>query len=139
MKTRARRVARWVVLVLTGDVVAALLFYLATLFAGTASANGMRCENKLVQPGDTQYEVKSLCGPPDDIQQRTESRRVQRAVQRPCPTGQGFCSVVVDDIVEIVVDEWTYDFGPQRFLQYLTFEGGKLTSVRSGPYGRKQP
>jgi hypothetical protein len=108
------------------------------LSAAGVSANGMRCENKLVQPGDSAYEVKSLCGPPDDIQQRTEQRRVQRVVQRPCPSGNGYCSIMVEDIVAVVIDEWTYDFGPQRFLQFLTFEAGKLVHVRSGPYGRKQ-
>jgi hypothetical protein len=136
MKIGSRRAivrARWVLLVLAGDIIAGLLW-----FAASAQANGMRCENRLVQPGDSQYEVKSVCGPPDDIQQRSEARRVQRAVQRPCPNGRGLCSVVVDDVVEVVVDEWVYDFGPQRFLQYLTFESGKLVSVRSGPYGRKQ-
>lgn len=109
------------------------------LVAAGASANGMRCENKLVEPGYSQYQVRSLCGPPDDIQQRTESRRVQRAVQRLCPNGRGLCAVVVDDIVEVIVEEWTYDFGSNRFIQYLTFEGGKLLHVRSGPYGTKDP
>jgi hypothetical protein len=108
------------------------------LSAAGVAANGMRCENKLVQPGDTQYEVKSLCGPPDDMQQRSETRRVQRAVQRPCPNGNGYCSVVIEDWADVVVDEWTYDFGPQRFLQYLTFESGKLVLIKSGGYGHKQ-
>ncbi|HET6339107.1 MAG TPA: DUF2845 domain-containing protein [Polyangiales bacterium] len=133
MKRCPRRSGRWVLLFLAGDLIAGLL-----LNAAGASANGMRCENKLVQPGDSQYEVKTLCGPPDDIQQRTESRRVQRAVQRPCPNGRGVCSTVIDDWVDVIVDEWTYDFGPNRFLQYLTFESGKLVLVRSGPYGVKQ-
>jgi Protein of unknown function (DUF2845) len=133
MKVGSTRRGSWVALVLAGDLIAGLLLY-----APGASANGMRCENKLVQAGNTQYEVRSLCGPPDDVQQRTESRRVQRAVQRPCPNGNGYCSTVIDDWVDVVIEEWTYDFGPSRFLQYLTFEGGKLVLVRSGPYGRKQ-
>lgn len=103
----------------------------------SAAGSGLRCDNQLVQEGDSQYEVKSLCGPPHDVQQRTETRRVQRAVQRPCARGTGSCVVVVDDYVEIVVDEWVYDFGPRRFLQYLTFEGGQLVAVRSGAYGHK--
>ena len=106
------------------------------LWAATASATGLRCENKLVQTGDSTYDVKSLCGPPDDVQQRTERRRVRRAVQRECP--QGPCTVVIDDEVEIQIELWTYDFGPQRFLQYLTFEEGKLIHVKSGGYGHKQ-
>jgi|SRR4051794_10406498 hypothetical protein len=133
MKVGSRRRGWWVASMLAGNLIAGLLLY-----APGASANGMRCENKLVEPGDSQYDVRSLCGPPDDVQQRTESRRVQRAVQRPCPNGNGYCSAVIDDYVDVVVEEWTYDFGTNRFLQYLTFEGGKLMRVRSGPYGHKQ-
>lgn len=101
----------------------------------SSASGGLRCGTRLVREGDTQYEVKSLCGAPDDVQQRTTVRRVQRAVERPCARGSGSCVVVVDDYVEVVVDEWVYDFGPRRFLQYLTFHGGQLVDVRSGPYG----
>lgn len=104
----------------------------------SSAAAVLRCKNRLVQEGDSQYEVKSVCGAPDDVQQRTESRRAQRAVQRPCAHGTGSCVVVVDHYIEVVVDEWVYDFGSNRFMQYLTFEGGQLVAVRSGSYGYKQ-
>src|SRR5262245_2217297 len=110
------------------------------LLAGGAAANGMRCQNKIIQAGDTAYEVKALCGPPDDIQQRTEQRRVARVVDRPCVANPLLRCAGVDEVtVDVVIDEWTYDFGPQRFIQYLVFEAGKLRSVRSGDYGHKQP
>ena len=118
--------------------VAATLFAVVSWPEPSAASGGIRCGTRLVQEGDSQLEVKSLCGPPDDVQQRTEARRVQRAVQRPCARGGGTCAVVVDDFVEVVIDEWVYDFGPRRFLQFLTFEGGRLIDVRSGPYGTKQ-
>jgi hypothetical protein len=44
---------------------------------------------------------------------------------------------VVDHAIEVTVEEWVYDFGPRRFMQYLTFEGGQLVAVRSGSYGHK--
>lgn len=103
----------------------------------SAAAAVLRCKDRLVQEGDSQYEVKSVCGAPDDVQQHTESRRVQRAVERPCAHGNGSCVVVVDHYVEVVVDEWVYDFGRNRFIQYLTFEGGQLVAVRSGSHLEK--
>jgi hypothetical protein len=110
------------------------------LAAAAATASEMlRCQNKIIEPGDTAYDVRSLCGPPDDIQQRSEQRRVARAVDRPCltnPTGR--CPTVEEQTVDVLIDEWTYDFGPQRFIQYLTFEAGKLRHIRSGEYGHKQ-
>lgn len=127
------RTSRWFhkaacVLVLAGAGVLAL--------DSRASANGMRCDNKIVDRGDTAYQVKSLCGPPDDARQRIERRSVRRVVQVPCATGR--CSVVVEDMIEVAVEEWLYDFGPQRFIQHLTFEEGKLVDVQSGSYGTKQ-
>jgi hypothetical protein len=98
----------------------------------------MRCQNKIVDPGDTAYEVKALCGPPDDIQQRTEERRVVRAVDRPCFSQTGRCAAMEEVTVNVVVDVWTYDFGPQRFIQYLIFEGGRLRHIYSGDYGYKR-
>ena len=46
--------------------------------------------------------------------------------------------MVVEDLIEVAIDEWLYDFGPQRFIQHLTFEQGKLVDVTSGKYGTKQ-
>jgi hypothetical protein len=49
----------------------------------------------------------------------------------------GWCSTVVEDSIEVPIEEWTYDFGKQRFLQYLTFEAGHLIRIRAGGYGYK--
>jgi len=115
-----------------------LLLALGTLsLAASAHADGsLRCKTRLISPGAAAYEVRSVCGTPDDTQSRTESRTVRRAVSVPCATG--VCSAVVDDTVTVNVEEWIYDFGPQRFIQYLTFESGKLINIRSGNYGKKQ-
>jgi hypothetical protein len=54
------------------------------------------------------------------------------------PCNVGICSTMIEETVTVNVEEWIYDFGPQRFIQYLTFESGKLINVRSGNYGKKQ-
>lgn len=101
-----------------------------------ALADGsMRCKTRLVSAGAAAYEVRSVCGTPDDMQTRTEVRTVRRAVSVPC--AQGVCSSFVEDSYSVNVEEWIYDFGPQRFLQFLTFEQGKLIQIRSGGYGKK--
>ena len=106
--------------------------------AGTARADGMRCQNRLVQSGATKYDVQALCGAPDATEQRSEKRAVRRQVNMRCADGISWCTGYIEDTVEVPVEEWTYDFGTQRFLQYLTFENGKLLRVRSGGYGHKQ-
>ena len=105
--------------------------------AAAARADGsLRCKTRLISPGAAAYEVRTVCGTPDDTQSRTESRTVRRAITVPCVTG--YCSTMVDETVTVTIEEWIYDFGPQRFIQYLTFESGKLIHVRSGNYGKKQ-
>jgi hypothetical protein len=60
-------------------------------------------------------------------------------VSIPCSSrGGGRCTTIVEDSVEVPVDAWTYDFGPQRFVRFLTFEHGKLIQIDSGGYGHKQ-
>jgi hypothetical protein len=110
------------------------------LTAGAASAanGGMRCGTRLVSVGDTQYEVRATCGPPDASQQRTEIRTVGRQVRVPCADRRkAWCTAVVESAIEVAVEEWVYDFGTQRFLQHLTFEQGRLVSVESGERGHK--
>ena len=108
---------------------------LGTINSTATAEDSLRCDTKLVSTGAAPYEVRTVCGNPDDIQARTESRSVRRAVAVPC--AQGYCSTFVEDTVVINVEEWTYDFGTQRFLQYLTFENGRLIRIRAGKYGKK--
>jgi hypothetical protein len=110
------------------------------LFGDRAAADGdLRCQDRLLSNGSSAYEVQSLCGAPDMVAHRVEVRTVRRPVAIPCNNLRGprDCVAVRDELVEIAIEEWTYDFGPQRFLQFLTFEQGKLVEVRSGGYGHK--
>jgi hypothetical protein len=45
------------------------------------------------------------------------------------------CERVEEYSIDVVIDEWTYDFGRYRFVRYLTFIDGKLSSVETGGYG----
>jgi hypothetical protein len=100
------------------------------------AGDGLRCGSKLVSAGDSSGEVRSLCGAPDNVAQHTERRTVRQARSVPCAAG--VCVVMVEDTVEVPVEEWTYDFGPHRFLQFLRFEQGRLVRVTSGGYGHKE-
>lgn len=104
-----------------------------------AHADSMRCGNKLVLPGDSMHEVKAKCGEPDDATHRTEVRKIVNRVSAPCPDNSTHanCSSAVVDSVEVAIDEWTYDFGSNRFIQELRFENGKLVSITNGGYGSK--
>ena len=103
--------------------------------ANAAHANSsLRCGSNLLSEGDSRYEVRSACGAPDDQQSRTEWRTLRENYRVPCGEGKT-CSHSRVREIEVQIDEWTYDFGPRKFIQFLTFEQGKLVNVSSGDYG----
>src|SRR5262245_56765182 len=107
----------------------------------SAQADTLACSGRIVSTGDSRYEVKAVCGEPDDVSQRVEYRTLRGRVAGPCQRvdGKVICSDTREQVIEVVIDEWIYDFGRNRFIEYLTFEQGKLVSVRTGSYGKKAP
>jgi hypothetical protein len=107
----------------------------------SARADSLACNGRIVSTGDSRYEVKAVCGEPDDASQRVEYRTLRGRVAGPCRRVDGkiTCSETREQVIEVVIDEWIYDFGRNRFIEYLTFEQGKLLSVRTGSYGQKPP
>ena len=116
-----------------------LLLLAAVGVSSSARADSLACDGRIVSSGDSRYEVKSVCGEPDDATQRIEYRTVSGRVAGPCERvgGKLRCSQTREQVVEVVIDEWVYDFGKNRFIEYLTFEQGRLTTVKEGSYGHK--
>jgi hypothetical protein len=109
--------------------------------SATARADSLSCSGRIASTGDSRYEVKAICGEPDDATQRIEYRTLSGRVAGPCTRDGGKlrCSETREQVVEVVIDEWLYDFGKNRFIEHLTFEQGRLLSVRTGSYGHKAP
>jgi hypothetical protein len=107
------------------------------LGSSDATAEGMRCSNRLVSKGDTTYVVRSRCGEPRDATRRVETRTERRRVRVPCGGGV-MCDRVQEVSFDVVIDEWVYDFGPQQFVRYVTFVDGKLAKVDTGSYGTNE-
>ena len=105
------------------------------LGSSDAGADGMRCGSRLISTGDSTYTVKSRCGAPQDATRRVETRTERRRVRVDCGRGNTRCEREQEVSIDVVVDEWTYDFGPQRFIHILTFVDGKLARVDTGGYG----
>ena len=81
------------------------------------------CGDRIISTGETKGEVLAKCGEPFYRTSYNEELREQ-----------------FDEIhsrrVVVTVEEWTYNFGPQRFLRIITFRNGKVIDVRTGAYGR---
>ncbi len=83
----------------------------ALTFQGTgAAAAMMRCHGRIVSTGDPQALVLARCGPP--------------AYRQILSGGAGSRA--------ILVEEWTYFQGPNRFIKTLRFVGGQLVDIVTG-------
>jgi hypothetical protein len=83
----------------------------------------------LVKEGLNKLQVLQGCGEPDYQDSHLEYRSIR--------LGSGYNQPGIDitRTVEVRIDEWTYDFGPRRFMQRLVFEEGRLVFIQDLGYG----
>jgi len=96
----------------------------------------MICDNYVISLGDRQSDVARKCGEPTYVQSWEEERIKRDYYQNiPAQTPEELSQVPFLLKEYIPVQEWTYNFGPTRFIYYLRFENGRLRSITSGDYG----
>lgn len=92
-----------------------MAFYSTCVFA-------LRCDTSLVNAGDQDFQVRARCGAPFWIDHYTIwevfGRETIREEQR-----------------EVSMDIWYYNFGPNAFMQRLTFRNGILHQIDALSYG----
>jgi len=120
---------------------AATVLFGTALASAPAKADSLSCNGDIASSGDSTYQVQAICGNPDDAVHHVEYHTVRIRVPAPCHVEHGCrrCDVEVERTTELQVDDWTYDFGSNRFVEFLRFEDGRLVSVREGSYGHKDP
>lgn len=103
---------------------ATLLIPAALLCGGEAAA--MRCGQKLITEGDHESKLLRYCGEPISVESRVAPRIFVS------DDGQGF----IPGYPEYVqVQEWTYNFGPRKFMRQVRIENGFVTEITSLGYG----
>jgi hypothetical protein len=106
----------------------ALALALACLQAGPARADGsMRCSGGLVSVGDSKLDLLGKCGSPTLVEERLEERGTAVADREQ----RGGWKVRVT----VSVEKWTYNFGTNQFVQYVTLDTGKIVAIERGGYG----
>jgi hypothetical protein len=112
------------------------LVVVVLLFAD--SAHALRCKNKLVNEGMHEQQVIAACGQPTTRRVIGQAVRVYdygwQAVNSPYQSrrwlpGYGGLSE------EVIVTEYTYNFGPRKLMRRLVFEGGILVTIETIGYG----
>ncbi len=106
------------------------LVLLLLLAAAHEPVVGFYCGHALVLEGDYKLQVLEKCGYPDFQENRIEYRST---VIRGSEIGQSGFDIIRE--VPVTIEEWTYDFGPHRFMQWLYFENGRLLLIKNLGYG----
>lgn len=102
---------------------------LAALAAPAAAhADSLRCTGGLVSVGDARLDLLARCGPPTLRDRRVDERW----------TVAGTEGAAVGRKVSVVVEEWSYDFGPNAFTCLVRLENGRIVAMERGSYGRRQ-
>lgn len=98
-------------------------------FLACSPAFAFRCGSKLVSKGDTRAEVLAKCGGPAD---RVAQRSVYR---RPMIWAHGRPYYIGEDPMEVPVESWTYNLGPNKLMRRLRFEDGIVADIETLGYG----
>ena len=98
------------------------------LIALPCAADSFRCGPSLVKDGDAASDVIARCGEPTQVS--------SRLVLRP-PTVWRYGRVVrvAGGDIEVRVETWVYNFGPNKLMQQLEVEDGRVTRMETLGYG----
>jgi len=116
---------------------------LAVLLFAATPALAFRCGNKIVSAGDHYSKVLKYCGEPIGVQERVIYRegRTRPRIRVEGPNGLEYDREVLQyerSYVEVLVEEWTYNFGPRRLMQLVRFENGFVVEVDQLGYGYRE-
>jgi hypothetical protein len=92
-------------------------------------AFAFRCGSKLVSEGDSRAEVMAKCGEPADI---VTQRSVYR---RPMIWANGRPYYIGQDFMEVPVESWVYNLGPNKLMRRVRFEDGIVAHIETLGYG----
>jgi hypothetical protein len=96
--------------------------------AASGPAWSFHCGTKLVHEGDTRAEVRAKCGEPADVE-------VRSILRRPVIWLRGRPFFAGTDFVEIPVETWLYNLGPNKLMRRLRFEDGVLVEIETLGHG----
>jgi Protein of unknown function (DUF2845) len=94
-----------------------------------ASAQAMECGNKLITRGDSISKVATLCGNPAQVDRSS----IIRSASAGWVNGQWVQSGGAQ--LEIPVEIWLYNFGPDKLMQQIRFEDGRVVKIETLDFG----
>lgn len=102
----------------------------AILLFATGEAAALRCDHNLITEGDRRAELRRHCGEPVSVTSYYATRAFVKHHGR-LLLHPGFRR-------EVLVEEWTYNFGPRRLMRVVTLENGVVTEIETLGYGFRE-
>jgi hypothetical protein len=102
---------------------AALAIALLLLAVGPTYA--FRCGTRIITRGDHAEKILKFCGEPTSVQSRLAQRSFISKYGRVYP---GL-------IEELVIEEWTFNFGPRQLMRVVRLENGLVADIKHLGYG----
>jgi hypothetical protein len=117
-----------------------LLLLMCLLVGSAGPVLALRCGSAVVSKGASKFEVLHKCGEPAFVDERViyETFYVDatgRSYVGPAYPPYALLPGSQQITVPIVIEDWTYNFGPHRFLYHLRFREGALHQIDTGRYG----
>jgi len=106
----------------------AVIVVLGLLAASPAFAS-MRCGNKIINEGVSRSEVAAKCGDPDEVV------TLRSVFRRPVLWSNGRPYFIGENYIEVPIEAWIYNFGPNKLMRRVVFEAGFVTEIETLGYG----
>lgn len=99
--------------------------------------DAMRCSGKLIHLGDPADKLLTACGPPTSVDEWEEERITYFNTPPPPDQYRAFEHDGKGYRVRrfVRIELWTYNKGPNRFIEYVRIENGKILKIDNGGYG----
>jgi hypothetical protein len=99
------------------------------LLAASPGFATMRCGSKLITEGVTRSEVAAKCGEPDEV------ITLRSVFRRPVIWDHGRPFFVGESYIEVPVESWIYNLGPNKLMRKVIFEAGIVVEIETLGYG----
>ncbi len=103
------------------------------LAAASPAYADFMCGTHVITEGDPRSRVVAYCGDPTDVQSTSSLLR------RPVTWINGRPYTVGDGFIEVPVDIWVYNLGPNRLMRRIRFEDGVVVAIDTLGYGYVEP
>jgi Protein of unknown function (DUF2845) len=112
-----------------------LLAALLVSISWQAGAQTMECGNRLITQGDSLAKVAALCGNPAQV----DHTSIIRSASAGWVNGQWMQSNGAQIQIEIPVEIWLYNLGPDKLMRQIRFEDGRVVKIETLDYGYTEP